>query len=150
MKNEKLWSDLVKRFAKESQCRSRQVGAILIHEGKLISQGWCGAPKGTDEEQCIRCNMKKQGKDIASGTGLELAICAHAEANCIANAAYHGVDTKGSIMFCTNAPCSECAKLIVAAGIVEVHYVDFYSSEYAERMFDNANIKCQQIPGSAT
>lgn len=148
MKNEmKLWEDIVKRFAEQSQCRSRKVSAILVKDGRLIAQGWNGAPRSCDESQCIRCNLRDDGREINPGTSLELSICAHAEANCIANAASQGVSTKGSMMICSNEPCSECAKLIIAAEIKEVKYINPYPSEYATQMFENSQINCSSIRG---
>lgn len=145
MSKEKLWIDVVKRFAEESQCRSRKVGAILVRDSKLIAEGWCGAPKDCDESECIRCNMKEQGAEIPSGTSMELSICAHAEANCIANAASCGAQTLGSVMYCTNKPCSECAKIIIGARIKEVKYIKEYDSKYTDLMFGYAGILCHQL-----
>lgn len=145
MSKEKLWIDIVKRFAEESQCRSRKVGAILVRDSKLIAEGWCGAPRDCDESECIRCNMKEKGEEIPSGSGLELSICAHAEANCIANAGACGAQTLGSIMYCTNKPCGECAKIIIGAKIKEVRYILEYTSSYTDRMFELAGIPCTQL-----
>jgi len=89
--------------------------------------------------------MKDSGKEIPSGTSLELSICAHAEANLLANANQLGIQTKGATMYCTNKPCGECAKLISRAGIKEVGYISFYHSEYTDMIFKKAKIKCFRL-----
>jgi dCMP deaminase len=134
---ELLWSDLVKRFAEQSKCRSRRVGAILVdRDGHMFGQGFNGAPTGSCVTECQRCDdkMKESGKDLAR------AICAHAEANAIAMAARNGRTTKWATLYCTTYPCAECAKAIVGAGITQVVYNEAYPSPLTDSIFKNAGV----------
>jgi len=135
---DKLWYDIVYRFAKQSRCRSRKVGAVIVDEyGHLIGQGWNSAPIGSVTEDCPRCNST----NYQSGKDLHLAICTHAEINAIAHAARTGKVTNGSSIYCTCKPCVECTKAIISAGIVEVVYDCDYDSPLTETLFNNAEVK---------
>lgn len=122
---DKLWRDIAYRFAEQSKCCTRKVGCIIVTpDQRLIGQGYNGAPRGSDCSTCPRCTS---GSMPQSGEGLELAICAHAEANAIGYAAQAGIKTQGCTLYCTTRPCLECAKLIVAAGIAHVVYYEGYT-----------------------
>lgn len=131
-----LWKDLVDRYAQQSKCQSRRVGAILVDaKNHCFGQGYNSAPFGSKTDDCPRCNA-----GCKSGEKLEQAICSHAEANAIGNAARAGRSCDGATLYCTTYPCSECAKLIVAAGIVEVVYRDWYDSPISAEIFSKANV----------
>lgn len=138
MKNpDKLWYDLVYRFAEQSQCRSRKVGAIIVDEhNHLLGQGWNSAPKGSITEDCPRCNLMTG----ESGRNLHLAICAHAEINAIAHAARMGHPTDNSTIYCTTKPCSDCTKAIIGAGVKEVVYDVDYDSPLTDALLKCANV----------
>jgi dCMP deaminase len=141
---EQLWYDIVRRFAKQSKCQSRAVGAILVKDDSMIAEGWNSAPCGSSTEQCPR--GKCAGKE-ASGTNLEQAICTHAEANAIANCAKRGVSTDNAIIYTTCFPCAECAKLIVSAGIKEVIYDKAYPTDLSYIIFNQASINYRSFKG---
>lgn len=133
-----LWNDTTQRFAKQSKCRSRQVGAILVDRfGHQFGQGWNGAPKGSDCSDCTRCNAG----NVVSGAKLEDAVCNHAEANLIGHAAKAGRSTDQATLYCTTFPCLTCANLIVEAGIVEVVYDQPYNSPRSARVFELAGVR---------
>lgn len=134
-----LWSDLVNRFAEQSRCKSRQVGAIIVKNDRLIAEGWNSAPRGSTTEECPRGRC--QGKEQASGSGLDQAICCHAEVNAIGNCAKLGNSTEGATLYCNTYPCAECAKLVVAAGILEVRYLKAYPSPLTDLIFRNAEVQ---------
>lgn len=138
-----LWIDLVKRFSKQSRCKSRQVGAIIVKDNFLIAEGWNSAPSGSTTKDCTRPNCTT--KSGMSGACLQQAICVHAEANAIANCAKRGVSTDGASLFCSCLPCAECAKIIIGAGIKNVYYIDHYNSDLSVMMFKNAKVKYEQI-----
>lgn len=144
MKNpEKLWRDIAYRFAQQSKCKSRQVGAIIVtQDNHMIGQGYNGAPAGSDCGDCPRCYKKPE-----SGTLLDRAICCHAEANAIAYAAKIGVSTKGCTLYSTLKPCLDCAKLIVGAGIDKVVYYSDYPdpNKLALKCLKNAGIKVKEM-----
>jgi len=140
MKNPiKLWKDICYRFAQQSKCQSRQVGCVIAQGNHFLGQGYNSAPIGSNCEDCVRCNNK-----AAPGTQLDLAICAHAEANAIGYCAHYGVRTEDADIYCTTGPCLECAKLIIAAGIKNVYYFEKYEPietvELVNKMFKNADV----------
>lgn len=124
MKNPtELWHDVAYRFAAQSRCTTRRVGAILVNQhGHMIAQGWNSAPAGSNCSHCRRC----AAAEYRSGADLEAAICAHAEANLIGHCARAGIATMNTKLICTTRPCAECVKLIIAAGITAVDYFEEY------------------------
>lgn len=145
MKNpERLWYDLAYRFAEQSKCRSRQVGCVIVSpDQRVVGQGYNGAPHGSVCADCPRC----RGPIPASGTSLDLALCAHAEANAIGYAARRGTPLAGCTLYCTTKPCLECAKLIVAAGITKVvFYVDYVldNRDWAGEVLTNGGVRWYQ------
>jgi dCMP deaminase len=139
---DQLWYDLVNRFGDQSRCQSRQVGAILVYENRLFAQGWNSAPYGSVTSDCPRCLNRT---NCQSGQNLAAAICVHAEANCLMNAARAGHRTLGATLYCTTYPCAECAKAIVQAGIYEVVYQEKYNSPLTELIFKQANMKVRRF-----
>jgi len=139
---DKLFYDLSYRFADQSKCQTRHVGCVIVSENRVIGQGYNSAPEGSDCGDCPRCMNGKP----ESGKDLEKAICTHSEANAIGYCARHGISTRNSKLYCTTMPCMECAKLIVAAGIIEVIYDKTYSHiELTKKILYNANIKVRQF-----
>lgn len=144
MKNpELLWFDLVNRFAKQSKCKSRAVGAIIVKDDCLIAEGFNSAPCGSTTEECPR--QKCQGVESPSGAYLDQAICSHAEANALANCAKRGVRTEGAELYCTTEPCLECSKLIIGAGIKLVVFSDEYPSPLSRRVLESAGIRVRKF-----
>lgn len=139
MKNpNKLWRDVAYRFAAQSRCQSRNVGSIIVSpDGRLVGEGWNSAPHGTECSSCQRCNNKNN----QTGQNLEWAICTHAEANAIGYAAHAGIKTEGCTLYSTTVPCAECAKLIIAAGIIKVvAYEDYPTKTFTVDLFEAANV----------
>jgi len=111
--------------ASRSNCKRRQVAAVIVSDQRIISTGYNGTPRGIrncDEGGCPRCNS-----DVPSGKDLGECLCSHAEENAITQAAYHGIALKGSTLYTTFSPCLMCAKMIINAGIKEVVYHQRYS-----------------------
>lgn len=143
MKNpDRLWLDICYRFSDQSKCKSRHVGCLIVHEDRVIGQGYNGAPEGSSCEDCPRPKCRGETTEsTGTGSNLDLAICAHAEANAIGYCARHGISTRGAILYCTTLPCSECAKLIVAAGIKEVVYDTTYPHDaFSKTVLGNAGL----------
>ena len=129
--------------AKRSTCMRRQVGAVIVRDKQILSTGYNGAPKGLphcEETGCIR-----QELNVPSGERHELCRAIHAEQNAIAQAAYNGVSLKDSTLYCTTAPCSLCAKMIINAGIKKVYYEGSYPDARAMEYFRDAMIEVYQI-----
>ncbi|MGP1525971.1 MAG: deoxycytidylate deaminase [Candidatus Cryptobacteroides sp.] len=100
-------------WAKNSYCKRRQVGALIVKERMIISDGYNGTPSGF-ENIC------------EDETGATKPYVLHAEANAISKIAKSGNSSDGSTMYVTASPCLECAKLIIQAGIKRVVYKDEY------------------------
>jgi dCMP deaminase len=104
-------------IALRGTCPRAKVGAVLAKEGRIISTGYNGSPSGTPHCEDAGCILDKRAKCTRT---------VHAELNCICFAAKHGIVTKGATLYVTYAPCLECAKAIINAGIKEVFYLKEY------------------------
>lgn len=100
-------------WAENSYCIRRKVGALIVKERMVISDGYNGTPTGF-ENIC-------EDED-----GNTKAYVLHAEANAITKVAQSGNSSKGATLYTTASPCLECAKLIIQAGIVRVVYGEEY------------------------
>jgi len=116
--------------AERSTCSRAHVGAVIAHDGRVVAQGYNGAPAGMphcsheckcellpdeDDEHAVWCPM-------GTPSPRHCKISVHAEVNAIAFAAKHGVATAGAVLFTTMAPCLPCSQLIINAGIIGVVY----------------------------
>lgn len=112
--------------ATRSNCRRRQVAAVIVKDNRIISTGYNGTPRGIkncNEGGCRRCNS-----DVSSGKNLDECLCSHAEENAITQAAYHGISVKGATLYTTYSPCLMCAKMIINSGIAKVVYNESYAT----------------------
>jgi dCMP deaminase len=82
---------------------------------------------------------------ITSGERHELCRGLHAEQNAIIQAAYHGVSIKDSVLYCTNLPCSICAKMLINAGIRTIYYQAGYADILSKEMFNEACINLVKL-----
>lgn len=124
---DEYFMDIAKLVASRSTCNRRSVGAVAVKGKHILASGYNGSPK--DQAHCIDTGCLREEQGIPSGQRHELCNGVHAEQNIICQAAYHGVSLAGATIYCTNQPCSICAKLIVNAGIVRVVYLDGYPDE---------------------
>jgi dCMP deaminase len=143
-KDDEWFYNICVQIAKKSKCLSRHVGAILVRDGTIISQGYNGPPKKSPHcneryllDPILRDNMKNLGKDpddkqyhttcpryvlgFKSGEGLGYCVAGHGERNALINAAANGISTKDSIMYmdCT-IPCTPCLVEIINSGVKEI------------------------------
>ena len=136
--------DIAHVVARRSNCRRRQVAAIIVSDRRIISTGYNGTPRGIRncfEGGCPRCASK-----AGSGRNLSECICAHAEENAIVQAAYHGISVRGGVLYCTISPCLLCAKMIINAGISEVVYEhEYHFSEQTRSLFREAGVKYRKL-----
>ena len=105
--------DTAERFAQLSSATRLHVGAVVVKDNRIISIGYNGMPAGWTNE----C----EGED---GKTKDEVI--HAEANAIAKLARDGESGLGTDLFCTHAPCIQCAKIVYGAGVRKVYYRDSY------------------------
>lgn len=125
--------------AERSTCLRRKVGAIIIRDKRIISTGYNGAPRNLAHCIDIGCLREKLG--IPSGERHELCRGAHAEQNAIIQAASSGVSMEGATMYCTTAPCSTCAKMIINSGIVRLVLGTEYPDQLGEELIREAGIE---------
>lgn len=131
---------LAETAATRSTCLRRQVGAVLVRDGHLLSTGYNGAPKGIrnccDVGECMRT-----AKGIPSGTNLDIDYAVHAEQNAIIQCAVYGTSTVGATMYVTHQPCIECSRMIINARIKTIIYKESYpNAEFAEQMLMDAKV----------
>ena len=103
-------------WAKLSHCNRRQVGALIIKDGMIISDGYNGTPSGYEN-------------DCEDDDGLTKWYVLHAEANALMKLARSGNYSKGATLYITMSPCRECSKLIHQAGISRIVYINKYKDD---------------------
>ena len=119
-------------WAKNSYCARRQVGAILVKDRMIISDGYNGTPSGF-ENVCEDEN------------GVTKPYVLHAEANAITKVAKSNNSSDGATLYITDSPCMECAKLIIQAGIKRVVYAREYRIIDGVDLLRRAGIQVEKI-----
>ena len=125
--------------ATRSTCIRRNVGAVLVKGKRILCTGYNGAPAKVPhcrEVGCLRVVL-----NVPSGENQELCRGVHAEQNVIIQAAYHGIQVNGAVLYCSNQPCSICSKMIINAGIKTVYYKDGYNDPLTLDMFEKARVE---------
>ena len=140
---ETYFMNITNLVAERSTCLRRAVGAVLVKDKRILSTGYNGSPSNLKHCAEVGCLREKLG--IESGKMHELCRGIHAEQNAIIQAAYHGVSVKGASIFCTNQPCSICARMIINAGIKKIYYQSGYADSLAKELLGEAGIELQQI-----
>lgn len=125
--------------AQRSTCTRRAVGAIIVKDKRILTTGYNGAPSGI--RHCLEVGCLRETMNVPSGERHELCRGIHAEQNAIIQAAYHGVSVKDAVLYCTNLPCSICAKMIINAGINNICYQTGYADVMSEEMFEEAGVE---------
>lgn len=120
-----------------STCERSQVGSVISKDSRIISTGYVGSPAGSDHCYQVGCEIGSHGGCIRT---------VHAEANAIAFAARSGLGTEGGVLYCTLAPCRECAKLIINAGIVRLVYHHPYRDPSGLVLLANSGVIVHQFP----
>lgn len=136
--------ELADLVASRSTCLRRQVGAVLVRQERIISTGYNGAPRGL--AHCLDLGCLRTEMNIPSGQRYELCRGVHAEQNAIINAAYYGVSTKGSVLYCTNQPCIICARILINAGIVRIIHRGNFEDTLALQFLQEAGIELLELP----
>lgn len=135
---DEYFMDITRRVATRSTCLRRAVGAILVHDKRIIASGYNGGPSGLAHCLDIGCLREKLG--IPSGQQHELCRGIHAEQNAIIQAARYGVSIDGAVLYCTTQPCTQCTKMLINAGIVEIVYAEGYPDDLARELLDESGI----------
>lgn len=119
-------------WAENSYCRRRQVGAILVKDKMIISDGFNGTPVGFQNI----CEDE---------TGVTKPYVLHAEANAITKVARSNNSSDGSTLYVTASPCLECSKLIIQSGIRRVVFNELYRITDGIDLLRRAGIECVHI-----
>ena len=119
-------------WAGNSYCKRRQVGALLVKDRMIISDGYNGTPSGF-ENICEDEN------------GVTKPYVLHAEANAITKVAKSGNSSQDATLYVTAAPCIECSKLIIQAGIKRVVYKDEYRLTDGVDLLRKAGIEVEKV-----
>lgn len=170
---DKYFLDVCNAVANNSKCLSRNIGAVLVHDKSIIATGYNGPPRGIphcgedrfDKDYYLQKEMlnrleptyvedigKKCPRKIlgfVSGDGLDYCAAAHAEQNCISNAARMGVSTLDSTLYMNYIiPCSSCMKTLINAGITEIVVTELtFYDELAKFLAAYSEIRMRDFDG---
>ncbi len=119
-------------WAQNSYCRRRQVGALLVKDKMIISDGYNGTPSGFEN-------------DCEDENGSTKPYVLHAEANAITKVAHSNNSSDGATLYVTSSPCIECAKLIIQAGIKRVVFCENYRTDDGINLLRRAKIEVLRV-----
>ena len=136
---------IARLVATRSTCLRRQVGAVIVKGGNILTTGYNGTPAGIthcEETGCLREQL-----NVPSGERHELCRGLHAEQNAIIQAAKHGVNISGGTLYCSNFPCVICAKMLINAGIRRVIFQSGYPDDLSRELLAEADVETQLFEG---
>lgn len=131
-KYDKSYMDMASVWARNSYCKRLQVGALIVRDRMIISDGYNGTPSGF-ENICEDEN------------GVTKPYVLHAEANAITKVAKSGNSSEGATLYVTASPCLECSKLIIQSGIRRVVFRDSYRLTDGIDLLRRAGIEVEQL-----
>ena len=131
-KFDKSYMEMASVWARNSYCKRRQVGALLVKDRMIISDGYNGTPAGF-ETICEDEN------------GATKPYVLHAEANALTKVAKSGNSSSGATLYVTSSPCMECSKLIIQSGIRRVVYKDEYRLDDGIKLLRRAGVEVEKI-----
>ncbi len=133
-KQEKLdlrYLRMARIWAENSYCKRRQVGALVVKDKMIISDGYNGTPSGFE--------------NVCEDNDITKPYVLHAEANAITKLARSNNNSDGSTLYVTASPCIECAKLIIQSGIKRVVYAEKYRLDDGIRLMIKAGIEVKYL-----
>ena len=132
LRYDKAYLKMAREWGKLSHCQRKQVGALIVKDSMIISDGYNGAPSGFDN-----CCEDEEGKT--------LWYVLHAEANAIMKVAKSTNNSNGATLYITLSPCKECSKLVFQSGIRRVVYMRGYKDDAGIKFLDKAGVEIVQI-----
>ena len=120
-------------WSENSYCERRKVGALIVKDQMIISDGYNGTPSGFPNV-------------CESSDGVTLPYVLHAEANAITKVARSNNSSEGSTLYITASPCMECSKLIIQAGIRRVVFSDLYRITDGLELLRQAGVEVVHLP----
>lgn len=130
---DKRYLRITEIWAENSYCKRRKVGAIMVKNKTIISDGYNGTPAGF-ENVC------------EDADGITKPYVLHAEANAISKVARSNNSSEGATLYVSASPCVECSKLIIQAGIRRVVFNDLYRITDGLDLLERAGVECVHIP----
>ena len=121
MLNDNNFINIAKEIASASKCVSKQVGAVIVKDGRILSTGYNGTPSGY-----TNCCDYWDGEYTSEHHEWSKTYEIHAEMNAIIWAAREGISINGATIYVTLEPCSDCSKNIIATGIKRIVYAKSY------------------------
>ena len=153
---DEAYMEMAEIWAKRSKANRLQVGALIVKNGRIISDGYNGMPAGSsgEDDVCEEYVMPESydGRDGIGGPPDPIIRTKHevlhAEANAILKlaASSNGDGSEGATLYCTYSPCPDCAKLIVQAKIARVVYRNHYRLPEGVDRLEKRGITCVQLP----
>jgi len=132
MRYDSLFMNIATEFSKMSYADKKKVGAIIVKNNSIISDGYNGTPSGY-------CN------DCEGLTGQTYWYVLHAEANAILKCSKSTISCEDATLYVTMSPCKECSKLIIQSGIKRVVYLEKYRDTAGIDFLGNFDIDCQSM-----
>jgi dCMP deaminase len=132
-KYDRAYLRIANEWSRLSYCKRKQVGAIIVKDRMIISDGYNGTPSGF--ENCCE-----------DDAGLTKWYVLHAEANALLKVARSTQSAEGATLYITLSPCRECSKLIHQAGIKRVVYQQGYSDDSGIDFLIRAGVEVEHIP----
>ncbi|WP_418651154.1 deoxycytidylate deaminase [Tenacibaculum aestuariivivum] len=133
LKYDKAYLKMAQEWGKLSHCKRKQVGAIIVKDRMIISDGYNGTPSGFENY----CEDEE---------GYTKWYVLHAEANAILKVAASTQSCKGATLYITLSPCQQCSKLIHQAGIKRVVYAEGYKDSSGVDFLAKAGIELLHLP----
>ena len=126
------FKEIVQVTAKRSPCERLRVGCLLVKENRIISQGYNGFLPGCPHISIVRDNHEQ--------------ATIHAEQNALCDCANRGVSTNECTVYITHYPCLICTRLLLAAGINKIKYIqDYNNDDLVPYFLDQKSVKCEKI-----
>jgi len=129
---DKRYLEMARIWSKNSYCKRKQVGALIVKGRMIISDGFNGTPAGFENV----CEDEE---------GHTKPYVLHAEANAITKVAKSGNSSENATLYVTTSPCIECSKLIIQAGIRRVVFAELYHDDSGLRLLRKAGIEVVQL-----
>ncbi|MFT3884626.1 MAG: dCMP deaminase family protein [Flavobacteriales bacterium] len=129
---DRAYMRMATEWAALSHCIRKKVGALIVKEGMIVSDGYNGTPTGFPN-------------DCEDQNGLTHWYVLHAEANAIMKVARSTNDARGATLYLTHSPCKECSKLILQAGIRRLVYLDTYKDTSGLLLLEKGGVLVQRL-----
>ena len=143
MISDKNFINIAHEIASASKCVSKQVGAVIVKDGRILSTGYNGTPSGY-----INCSTHWGGEYTKDHHDWSKTYEIHAEMNALIWAARKGISIENGTIYVTLEPCSECSKNLIAAGIKRIVYDKAYehtNSEIVSKFIKDNGVVIEQI-----